>query len=286
MHNLIEFIKSHFHWVVFLLLESLGLVMLFHFNDYQASVWFTSANEFTATVDKTYSEIMAYVNLGKVNRDLTTRNVMLQKQVDQLREILYAQGHDSLDIDEKQKKVLAGFKLIPAKVTSNSVTKANNFIVIDKGENAGIQPDMGVVSGGGIVGIVSLTSRNYSLVMPVLNRKSSISCRIRGHKFFGYLGWEGGSPLVAYLNDVPRYAQFKVGDYVETSGHSSIFPPGLFVGKIIAIGNSNDGLSYRVKVNLATDFADLRDVCVIANPAKPEVDSLQVHAVEMEQTTD
>lgn len=286
MHNLIEFIKSHFHWVVFLLLESLGLVMLFHFNDYQASVWFTSANEFTATVDKTYSEIMAYVNLGKVNRDLTTRNVMLQKQVDQLREILYAQGHDSLDIDEKQKKVLEGFKLIPAKVTSNSVTKANNFIVIDKGENAGIQPDMGVVSGGGIVGIVSLTSRNYSLVMPVLNRKSSISCRIRGHKFFGYLGWEGGSPLVAYLNDVPRYAQFKVGDYVETSGHSSIFPPGLFVGKIIAIGNSNDGLSYRVKVNLATDFADLRDVCVIANPAKPEVDSLQVHAVEMEQTTD
>lgn len=286
MHNLIEFIKSHFHWVVFLLLESLGLVMLFHFNDYQASVWFTSANEFTATVDKSYSEIMAYVNLGKVNRDLTTRNVMLQKQVDQLREILYAQGHDSIDIDEKQKKVLAGFKLIPAKVTSNSVTKANNFIVIDKGENAGIQPDMGVVSGGGIVGIVSLTSRNYSLVMPVLNRNSSISCRIRGHKFFGYLGWEGGSPLVAYLNDVPRYAQFKVGDYVETSGHSSIFPPGLFVGKIIAIGNSNDGLSYRVKVNLATDFADLRDVCVIANPAKPEVDSLQVHAVEMEQTTD
>lgn len=286
MHNLIEFIKSHFHWVVFLLLESMGMVMLFHFNDYQASVWFTSANEFTATVDKTYSEIMAYINLGKVNRDLTTRNVMLQKQVDQLREILYAQGHDSLDINEKQKKALAGFKLIPAQVTSNSVTKANNFIVIDKGEKAGIHPDMGVVSGGGIVGIVSLTSRNYSLVMPVLNRKSSISCRIRGHKFFGYLGWEGGSPLIAYLNDVPRYAQFKVGDYVETSGHSSIFPPGLFVGKIIAIGNSNDGLSYRVKVNLATDFADLRDVCVIANPAKPEVDSLQVHAVEMEQTTD
>ncbi len=286
MHNLIEFIKSHFHWVVFLLLESLGLVMLFHFNDYQASVWFTSANEFTATVDRTYSDIMAYVNLGKVNRDLTARNVMLQKQVDQLREILQTQGHDSIDLEEKQKNALAGFKLIPAQVTSNSITKANNFIVIDKGEKDGIRPDMGVVSGGGIVGIVSLTSHNYSLVMPVLNRNSSISCRIRGHKFFGYLGWEGGSPLVAYLNDVPRYAQFKVGDYVETSGHSSIFPPGLFVGKIIAIGNSNDGLSYRVKVNLATDFADLRDVCVIANPAKPEVDSLQVHAVEMEQPTE
>ncbi len=74
-----------------------------------------------------------------------------------------------------------------------------------------------------------------------------------------------------------------MGDYVETSGHSSIFPPGLFVGRIIAIGNSRDGLSYRVKVNLATDFADLRDVCVISSPVKAEVDSLKMHALEMEQ---
>ena len=184
---------------------------------------------------------------------------------------------------EKQKKLLEDYKLIPAQVTSNSINKENNFIVIDKGEAAGVRSEMGVVSGGGIVGIVFLTSKNYSLVMPILNKKSSISCRIRGHRFFGYLGWEGGSPLTAYLNDVPRYARFNVGDYVETSGHSSIFPPGLFVGRIIAIGNSRDGLSYRVKVNLATDFADLRDVCVISSPVKAEVDSLKMHALEMEQ---
>ena len=52
MHNLIEFIKSHFHWVMFVLLESAAIVLLFRFNDYQASIWFTSANEFTAAVDR------------------------------------------------------------------------------------------------------------------------------------------------------------------------------------------------------------------------------------------
>lgn len=283
MHNLIEFIKSHFHWVVFLLLESLGLVMLFRFNDYQASVWFTSANELTARIDRMYADVVSYINLGKVNTDLTSRNIALQKQVDQLREMLLRQGADSLNLEQKQRDALKGYSMIAAQVTSNSVTKADNFIVIDKGANQGVRSEMGVVSGAGIVGIVYLTGPNYSLVMPAINRKSSISCRIRGHRFFGYLGWEGGNPLIAYLNDVPRYAKFNVGDFVETSGYSSVFPPGLFVGKIIAIGNSDDGLSYRVKVNLATDFANLRDVCVITSPTKPETDSLLVKALEMDQ---
>jgi len=35
------------------------------------------------------------------------------------------------------------------------------------------------------------------------------------------------------------------------------------VGKIEKIYNSNDGLSYRLLIKLSTDFAKLRDVCVI-----------------------
>ena len=67
MHNLIEFIKKHFHWLVFLILESVSMVMLFRFNDYQASVWLTSANDLAARVNQKYSDIMAYINLGDVN---------------------------------------------------------------------------------------------------------------------------------------------------------------------------------------------------------------------------
>ena len=77
MHNLIEFIKSHFHWVMFVLLESAAIVLLFRFNDYQASIWFTSANEFTAAVDRTYADVVSYIKLGKINSDLTARNIML-----------------------------------------------------------------------------------------------------------------------------------------------------------------------------------------------------------------
>ncbi len=285
MHNLIEFIKKHFHWLVFLILESVSMVMLFRFNDYQASVWLTSANDLAARVNQKYSDIMAYINLGDVNKDLTMRNVMLQRQVSELRDALAYMGTDSAIIDEKQRNALEGYDIIPATVTSNTITKANNYIVIDKGEADGVRSEMGVVGGGGIVGIVYLTGKHYSLVIPILNSKSSISCRIRGHNFFGYLSWNGGHPLVAYLNDVPRYARFKVGDYVETSGYSSVFPPGLFVGKILSIEDSRDGMSFSVKVNLATEFAKLRDVCVVSNRDKAEIDTLRIHAAEAEENT-
>ena len=284
MDNLIEFIKKHFHWLVFLILESVSMVMLFRFNDYQASVWLTSANDLAARVNQKYSDIMAYINLGDVNKDLTMRNVM-QRQVSELRDALAYMGADSAIIDEKQRNALEGYDIIPATVTSNTITKANNYIVIDKGEADGVRSEMGVVGGGGIVGIVYLTGKHYSLVIPILNSKSSISCRIRGHNFFGYLSWNGGHPLVAYLNDVPRYARFKVGDYVETSGYSSVFPPGLFVGKILSIEDSRDGMSFSVKVNLATEFAKLRDVCVVSNRDKAEIDTLRIHAAEAEENT-
>ena len=44
MHNLTEFLAKYKHWFLFVALEVLSMVLLFRFNDYQGSVWFTSAN--------------------------------------------------------------------------------------------------------------------------------------------------------------------------------------------------------------------------------------------------
>ena len=69
---------------------------------------------------------------------------------------------------------------------------------------------------------------------------------------------------------MPRHAHFKLGDYVVTSGYSAVFPPGVRVGRILHVFNSADGLSYRVQLRLSTDFARLRDVCVIDDSAMKE----------------
>jgi rod shape-determining protein MreC len=99
--------------------------------------------------------------------------------------------------------------------------------------------------------------------MSVLNSKSSISCRLRGSNYFGYLHWQGGDVLYAQLDDVPRHADFEVGDSVETSGYSNVFPSGILVGTVEQINDSKDGLSYQLIVRLVSDLANIRDVAVI-----------------------
>ena len=71
--------------------------------------------------------------------------------------------------------------------------------------------------------------------------------------------------LSATLDDVPRHANFKIGDAVETSGFSKVFPPGIFVGRVIQIRDSRDGLSYQLIVQLSSDLANIRDVAVVLN---------------------
>lgn len=77
------------------------------------------------------------------------------------------------------------------------------------------------------------------------------------------------------MDDIPRHARCKIGDIVETSGFSSVFPAGIFVGKVIQVKNSKDGLSYRLEVQLSTDLAQIRDVRIVSNSRQAELDSLQ-----------
>lgn len=286
MNNLLEFLRKYSYAFLFVVLEAVSFVLLFRFNSFQGSAWLSASNAAVAFVDRRYYDIMSFLKLNEVNRELTTQNTLLSQQNDALRERLKELTRDTTMTETLMAKRLVGFKLIPALVVSNSNGRSNNYIVIDKGQNEGIRPEMGVVGGGGVVGIVYLTGAHYSLVIPVTNRKSSISCRVRGERYFGYLQWDGRSMRYAYVDDIPRYARLRKGQAIETSGYSSVFPPGIFVGRIADISNSPDGQSYKLNVNLGTDFSNIRDVNVIATPYKAEIDTLRSHAAEADEKTD
>jgi rod shape-determining protein MreC len=263
MRNLLDFISKHYHWLIFIALEAVSLVLLFSYNSYQGSVWISSANSIAGKVYEHESKIRSYLALAELNSELTSRNQYLEYQLQAMRDELEKQGFDSTHIAGITDP--SGYKIIHAKVVSNSIDKTDNFITIDKGEADGVKRDMGVVSGTGVVGIVYLAGQHYSVVIPVLSSKSSISCKIEKKQYFGYLRWNGGASNLAYVDEVPRHAHFKLYERVVTSGYSSVFPQGIPVGKILHVFNSPDGLSYRLQVQLYTDFGNLRDVCVIDN---------------------
>lgn len=265
MQNLWQFFTRHFHWFLFLLLEVASGVMLFQYNNYQSSVWVSSANMVAGKVYELQANIEQFFSLTRNNEELSLRNFYLERQLDQLRRLYAEETGDTTAAERAELQALAQYKLIPAKVISSTLDRLDNMITIDKGRADGVNPDMGVACGGGVVGVVYQVSDHYAVVIPVLNNSSRISCAIRGRGYFGYLTWKGGDPSIAYVEDIPRHAKFRRGEWIETSGYSSIFPHGISVGKILQVYNSRDGLSYRLKVHLSTDFGCLRDVCVISD---------------------
>ena len=270
MRNLLDFLARHNHWFVFVLLEVISAVLLFKYNSYQGCVWFSSANAVSGRVYEASAAVGQYFSLVTVNRQLTQRNVYLEREVARMAQEHAEATADSSYLQRLQNNQTNRYRSVPARVVSSSLDRLNNFITIDKGEADGVKKDMGVVCGTGIVGIVYLTSAHYSVVIPVLNSKSNISCSIRGRGYFGYLHWMGGVPDEAYLDDVPRHARFRIGDVIVTSGYSSVFPPGMLVGKVMRVYNSANGLSFRLRIKLTTDFGNLRDVCVITDAAVAE----------------
>ena len=280
MRNLLNFLLKYNHWFLFVLLEVIGFVLLFRFNYYQQSIFFTSANVVAGKVYEVSGGITSYFHLKSVNEDLLDRNMLLEQQIAGLEKELINLQVDSTTIASIKSVPETGYQLFKAHVINNSLIRADNYITLDKGASSGIHPDMGVIDRNGVVGIVYKTSPSYSFVISLLNSKSSISCKIVGSEYFGYLKWERGDSRYAYLKDLPRHAEFNLGDTVVTSGFSTVFPEGIIVGTVDDMSDSNDGLSYLLKIKLATDFGKLSDVRVIARTGQQEQKELENTSVK------
>ena len=202
---------------------------------------------------------------------LTKRNFYLERQLAQLRRLYLEATQETNPKELQELEKISQYKLIPAKVVTSELHKKNNLMTINSGSAEGVEPGMGVACGQGVVGVTFICSDHYSVVIPVLNATSSrISCTIRNRGYFGVLRWYGEESGYAYVEDIPRHARFKRGEWVETNGYSSIFPAGVLVGQIVEVYNARDGLSYKLKVRLSTDFGTLRDVVVISDKSIAE----------------
>lgn len=249
-------------------------MLIVRFNNYHGAAFFTSANKATGDIYSMVNDVNMYFSLHSRNEELLEHNMKLQSEVTELRTQLEdARSNDSL----YQNKITrtSGYIFNTANVVNNSLNAINNYIVLDKGSSHGVTPEMGVFNSNGVIGIIYLTSERYSLVIPLLNNKSSISCRIRGSNGFSTLQWDGNDIQHSYLVDLPRHIIFQKGDTVETSGFSSIFPRGIQIGTIDKIEDTADGMFYRAKVKLSVDFTSLTSVFIVGNDGQKEQEELE-----------
>ena len=276
MNNIFQILYKHLHWVVFIALEIICFVLLFSYNNFQSSVYLSTANEVTARLLKGRDKVTKYFGLAEKNHVLSEQNAQLQQRIVEL-EMLNAQYHlDSLAKTETIQRIYrTGYHITPAQVIDKSVNKTDNYFTLDRGTSDGVTPDMGVMGVDGVVGVVFKCTEHYSLVMTLLNSNNSISCKVSGNNDIGYLQWQGGDPRYATLHDLPRYSNVTVGDTIVTSGNSSFFPEGIMVGTVEEKHHTTDGLYMNLKVLLSTQFVNLEHVFVVSKMDAEEIIELQ-----------
>ena len=116
MHNLLDFVRKYSYFFLFLLLETLSMVMLFRFNSFQGSVWFSAANGAVTYVNGLYADVTNYLYLTDVNRDLTDKNIALQTENERLRQALSTVTRDTTLTEKLMQEKLVGYQMLPATV--------------------------------------------------------------------------------------------------------------------------------------------------------------------------
>ncbi len=266
MRNLIEFIVRNRNFLTFFFLELVCFTLVVQFNREQRQILLNSTSTYAGAVFDLYSQGLDYLDLKKENQVLEEKNQVLE-------EYLYALLGKEVEMDAIRLDTMEyNFEFIPGKIIKNSITGLDNMITINKGRNDGVEEHMGVVGLNGLVGVVVDVSAHYSVAMSLLHRQTRISARLRSTPYFGSLAWRNEmDPTTMDLEDIPKHAEVAVGDTVETSGYSFMFPPGMAIGAVSSAALPEGNNFYNIKVDLFNDLSRIEYVYIVKNRDRAEL---------------
>lgn len=270
MRDFIRFIIRYHLFFLFLFFETISFYLLVNYNHHHNQTFVNSSSKFAAGVLEISSNFTDYFSLKRANEELSRENAFLRTQ---LPENIYTLSESAPASRQVQDSI--DYLYRPAKVINNSINKFHNYITINKGSNQGIQPQMGVISARGLVGVVRHVSPNYATVISLLNTQLKISARLRETNHFGSLEWDGRSYRHAILNEIPGHAKISIGDAVVTSGYSALFPEDILIGTIEDFElNEGEGF-YVIKVRLSIDFKNLTYIETVEKKTRNEQQELE-----------
>ena len=279
MERLFLFIYQYRAFFTFVVLELFCFWLIVQNNQYQGAKFFNSSNTVVASINNFSQSIRDYFLLSEVNRTLAEENALLRRQV----EVQRNQIQNAYQVTYSDSVTASRFEFISAKVVNNQVDRFKNFITINKGEDAGIEPGMAVISPLGAVGKVKKVSSHYSVVTSILHIDYMVSAVLKRTNHFGSVQWDGSNPDFTRFNHIPRHVQLEIGDSVVTSGFNAIFPEGILIGTISEKVLSPGSLTYDLTVSLSQDFRKLSYVSVVKSYLKNEQDSLELEVQQLER---
>jgi len=203
-----------------------------------------------------------YVNVRAVGRE----NQALKQQLAQLK---IQQGAIAEDALEGQRlKTLLKFqqqyvvKTVPAQVIGTSGTEQSRVLVLDKGEDDGLKPDMAVITPDGIVGKIRDVFPHTSQLLLINDPTAGAGVVLASTRVRAVL--HGSAVGKAVITNLTADSRIKPGEQVVTSGGDQVFPRGLSVGTIEKIEADPNHQPYTIiTLKAAANLFQLDEVLVI-----------------------
>src|SRR6266571_532747 len=197
-------------------------------------------------------------------RGVRAENRQLKEQIEQMRLEWVRLAEDAAQARRLQ--TLLAFKeqfisrTVAAQVIGSSGSDLSRIVYIDKGENAGIQRDMAVMTAEGTVGKVLLVYPSVSQVLLISDQSSGVGALLEKTRLQGVLRGTANGEVV--LERVMSDEQVAAGENVLTSGGDQIFPKGLPVGTVTKVGSGKE-LFLTIKIKPAANLSKLEEVMVL-----------------------
>lgn len=166
------------------------------------------------------------------------------------------------------------YPLIPATVVSKLVSDVQGNFIINTGSEDSVQVGMPVINEFGLIGIVTETSNNFSVVRTFTNTDFKVAVKDQRSNYEGILTWDGKK---LFIKNVPTTADLQVGDRLVTSEFSSLIPPFIPVGIIYKKETTLYGLLSKVYVEPFVDLPRIRNLLVLKVIKSREVKDMEMN---------
>jgi len=204
-------------------------------------------------------------------RGVRAENRQLKEQIEQMRLEQVRLSEDATQAHRLQS--LLAFKeqfiakTVPAQVIGSSGSDLSRSIYIDKGDNAGLKPDMAVITAGGIVGKVWIVYPSTSLVLMINDQSSGVGAMVEKSRLQGVVRGTPDGELI--LDRVMSDETIAPGDPLLSSGGDRIFPKGLPVGTVIKVIPGRE-MFLSIRVKPAADLSRVEEVLVVTEKQERE----------------
>lgn len=272
MRKLIEFIRSIYVAVFFVLLELIALNYYTHATAYTEARLLAQSNQVVGGVHSIVTSVSHFFGLGRTNRALTTRIAQLEEQLARYEEA----ASESLLKQELAALGPSKYRMTVASVVSNSIGNSRNYIVVNRGRRDEVLSGTAVTTPeGAIAGYIVDCSERYAVAISILNTAFRASGAIEGSNYYGAIYWDGRSPEYVILSELSKYAEPQVGQRVLTTGFEPYFPKGMLIGTVESAELDAVGTSYTVRVRLAADLRKTSNLILIENLDQTEIEDLR-----------